>query len=67
MFVEYLHVSNEQPLTMKKKMNERLLPEAMENKLTSAQMMPLFAVNCNRIIDTACALAAIPNELSFDP
>lgn len=66
MLVEYLHVSNEQPLTVKK-MNERLLPGAKENKLTSAQMMPLFAVNCNRIIDTACALAAIPNELSFDP
>lgn len=48
-------------------MNERLLPGAKKNKLTSAQMMPLFAVNCNRIIDTACALAAIPNELSFDP
>lgn len=47
-------------------MNERLLPEAMENKLTSAKTMPLFAVNCNRIIDTAFALAAIPNELSFD-
>lgn len=65
MLVEYLHVSNEQPLTVKK-MNERLLPGAKENKLTSAQMMPLFAVNCNRIIDTAFALAAIPNELSFD-
>lgn len=47
-------------------MNERLLPGAKENKLISAQMMPLFAVNCNRIIDTAFALAAIPNELSFD-
>lgn len=50
-----------------KKMNERLLPRAMENNLTSEQTMPLFAVNCNRIIDTAFALAAIPNELSFDP
>lgn len=67
MLVEYLHVSNEQPLTVKKKMNERLLPRAMENNPTSAQTMPLFAVNCNRIIDTAFALAAIPNELSFDP